>query len=274
MRMSKIVGAASLTVLACLLCSLVGCTPEQPDAPAEPPAAAGWPTSLENFDFVWTAEPGVDLTSDGAVVAARAYTESFYLVSVTGDEKYLYLGFTESVDKNQTQIGAPEGTAQLWPEASSASVWVGTARQHVLDVSRSGSEVVVTGCALLFGVGIEQDSGRYNAIVGNYSMPGPGVYPMRIGLHAPAETGGKVAPQQGPSRSAVDDVFNGWKVTSHQHGFLTEGRWAGYDRDQAECLKVAANEPGVERVDRRIPLLFSDFPMLSAAPGWPEKSAS
>lgn len=264
--------AVSIGAVTCMLLAIIGCSRAEPDRPVQPAASPGWPPSLDAFSFAWTAEPGIDLVSDGAVVAARAYTESYYLAQITGDDKYLYPGFADSVDENQTQIGAPEGTSSLWPETTSSSVWIGTARHHVLGVSRSGDDVAVTACALLFGAAIERENGKYNAVVGDYASPAPGVYPMRIGLHAPEQIDSNTAPQQGPARAASNDAFDGWRVTSHQSDYLTSERWDDFDRDQARCMQIAAKEPGVDRGDPTKPYLASDFPMAPAVPGWPHNA--
>ena len=65
--------------------AFAGCTPAPTEKPAPPPA--GWPAELADFTIVWTAEPGIDVATDGAASAARAYAESFYLVSITGNQR-------------------------------------------------------------------------------------------------------------------------------------------------------------------------------------------
>ncbi len=219
--------AGSVVFVVGLLLAVVACTPDTSET-ATPPA--GWPSTLESFTIAWTAEPGVDLVTDGAVVAARAYVESSYLASITDDAKYLYPGFTDAVESNQTS--GPPGTSNLQPElgTSGANVYVGTIGQRVLDVARSDREVTVSVCTFTYGAAIERPNGRYNAIVGEGFVPGPGIYPMRIGLRAPDDAQATLPAQQGPSRAPYDDVFGGWKVTSHQGGYLaSSSRWSDYD---------------------------------------------
>ena len=79
--------------------------PVREPAPAPP---AGWPTDLADFTIAWTAEPGIDVMTDGAAIAARAYEESYYLAAITEDEKYLYPGFADSVEPNQPSRAPPE----------------------------------------------------------------------------------------------------------------------------------------------------------------------
>lgn len=87
-----------------MLCVPVG-SPVPPKSPT-----AGWPESLNDFTVTWTAEPGIDLTN-GPTVVARAYLESYYLAYLTTDNKYLYPGFAQAVDANQSN--GPEGTEKL-----------------------------------------------------------------------------------------------------------------------------------------------------------------
>ncbi|EUA40320.1 hypothetical protein I549_1121 [Mycobacterium avium subsp. avium 2285 (R)] len=47
----------------------------------------------------------------------RAYTESYLLASIMGDNRYLYPGFQQSVDPNQS-INHPIGTQSLWPKTN------------------------------------------------------------------------------------------------------------------------------------------------------------
>ena len=261
----------AVALLLAMVFAVAGCTPRTPEQPA-PPTPAGWPPELAQFTITWSAEPGIDVTTDGAVVAARAYAESFYLVGITGNQEYLYPGFAEAVDQNQTEIGAPEGTEDLRPQSYSADVWIGSARHHILSATRSGRDVAVTACQFLFGAAIKRENGRYTAIVGNRAVRGPGVYGMRIGLRAPEDSRSELPPQQGPSRAPFDNVFDGWRVVSHQGGFLTSSRWADYDIDLQRCTQMAETEPASQRVNPHTLYLASEFPTLPATPGWPDKA--
>ena len=121
-------GAVALLVR---VLAVAGCTPAPTEKPA-PPTPAGWPSELADFTIVWTAEPGIDVTTDGAAIAARAYAESYYLASITEDAKYLYPGFADSVEPNQPSPGGPPGTSELHPR-------LGLSDPAVLDRHRSAS---------------------------------------------------------------------------------------------------------------------------------------
>lgn len=251
-----------------LTLAVVGCTRDAPKEPA-PPAPAGWPLSLESFSFVWTAGPGIDLVTDGAAIASRAYVESYLLAVITENEKYLYPGFDDAVEPNQSG----RGTDKLRPElgVSEPDIYIGTVRHHVLSITRSNREVTLTACAFMFGSAIEEPDGSYSAIVGDAFVPSPGIYPMRIGLRAPEDTQSKLPPQEGPARAPFDDVFAGWKITSQQGGYLSRSRWPDYDRDRATCIAIAEGLPGSQRVYPHVPSPSSEFPTLPANPGWPIK---
>lgn len=64
-----------LSMTAVLL--LAGCSSNhQPQQPTPTPSnPAGWPATLSDFTVVWTAEPGIDVTT-WPPVAVRAYAES------------------------------------------------------------------------------------------------------------------------------------------------------------------------------------------------------
>lgn len=113
----RLCGIAACAILA--VSSIAGChsgahRSEASSTPATPPA--GWPAALNDFTFAWTAEPGIDVTA-GPAVPVRAYTESYLLASIMGDNRYLYPGFQQSVDPNQS-INHPIGTQSLWPKTN------------------------------------------------------------------------------------------------------------------------------------------------------------
>ncbi|MDT5197138.1 MAG: hypothetical protein QOH20_3892 [Mycobacterium sp.] len=265
---------STVVLLIAILFAVVSCTQGSPKE-SPPPPPAGWPAELDGFSFVWTAEPGIDLVADGAAVAARAYVESYFLAVLTENDKYLYPGFADAVDPDQSS--GPPGTEKLHPELghSGSDVYIGTARHHVLSIARSDRDVTLTACAFTYGSAIEHPAGKYNAIVGEGVASGPGIYPFRIGLRVPDGTYSEMPPQQGPARTPFDNVFGGWKITNHQGGFLVSTvRWPEYDRDRATCTEKADMALSNRHLSPIIPYPRSDFPMLPATPGWPAKPAS
>lgn len=251
-----------------VLLPVLACRSNAPEGVAPP---AGWPSALESFTMAWTAEPGVDLVTDGAVIAARAYVESSYLASITNDAAYLYPGFADAVEPNQTS--GPPGTSDLQPEigTSGPNVYVGTVGQRVMNVARADRDVTVSVCTFTYGAAIERPNGRYNAIVGQGFVPGPGIYPMRIGLRTPDIGQASLPAQQGPSRAPFDDVFGGWKITSHQGGYLAStSRWPEYDSDVAACTAKADAELANRHVSPTEAYPIAEFPTLAATPGWPD----
>lgn len=190
----------ALVTLLCTALATAACVRDGPEQAPAPPPPAGWPGELPDFSFTWTAEPGVDLTTDSAAIATRAYVESYFLAVITENADYLYPGFDEAVAPDQPG-GAP-GTRELRPRIgdSEPDIYIGTVRHHVLNITRSDLVVTLTGCAYTYGSAIRGPDGTYSAIVGDALAPGPGIYPMRIGLKAPQGTQPKLPPQQGPSK--------------------------------------------------------------------------
>lgn len=233
----------------------------RPDKHAAPLPVAGWPENFTDFTIAWSAEPGLDLKTRPAVVV-RAYVESFQLVRLTGDEKYFYPGFRRSVERR----------SNLWPETKypAEMPWVGTERDHILKISRSGNNVTSVVCAYMYGSAQQEKNGRYSAQAGPPFEPNGGIYPVQITLTAPNDKS-TLPPQIGPSRTPLDDVFGDWKITGHSGGYFTTSAWPGYEQDRDTC---AAKAP--DSTERRQFLTNGDhprseFPTLPPYPGWPAK---
>ncbi|MDT5198826.1 MAG: hypothetical protein QOH34_348 [Mycobacterium sp.] len=262
-------------VVAIILVAITGCTPDVPEKEHESPPA-GWPTSLDSFTIAWTAEPRIDLATDKAAIAVRAYVESYYLSKITVDEKYLYPGFADAVEPDQP--GGPPGTSNLHPRLGSSDpdVWYGTVRHHVLGIARSGDDVTVVACAYLYGSARKSPNSQgYTANVGIYDEPNSGIFPMRIGLRAPADGASKTPPQEGPSKAPYDNVFGGWKITNFMFDYLSQPTsWPEKNADLAACIAKADGPPESRHFTPRQPYPLSDFPTLPATPGWPAKPAS
>jgi hypothetical protein len=275
MKMIRSRMRAWTTVLLCLALVVASCTRNEPKQ-TPPPPPAGWPADLPEFTFVWTAEPGVDLVKDGAAIAARAYTESYYLASITENEKYLYPGFPDAVEPDQPG-GAPD-KRELHPELGYAepSVWVGTLRHHVLNIDRSDRGVLLTACAYMYGTAQPvPNSEEYTANLGAEYDLNSGIYPMRIGLRAPSDSGSQSPTQQGPAKAPYNNVFGGWKVTSFLSDYMTDTEsWTEKDSILAACVAKAEGSPESRHFIPRRLYPRSNFPTLPAIPGWPDKRAS
>lgn len=266
-RASRYAASSVATMLLVAACAFHPHTDAAAQPDSRPPA--GWPESLNDLTVVWSAEHGIDLTA-GPAVAVRAYTESYLLASLTGDDKYLYPGFEHAVNPNKT-VNDPMGTQQLWPDTGRPpNLWIGTEQQHILSITFSGRDVIVVTCEYVFGTA---EPGRHGDYADHYVMPEPdgGIDPMRITMTAPTDPGPPKPPQQGPARAPSADVFNGWKITNHQGGwFVTSGvgsDWPTWHDDHDKCLAKAPPHPNLVRGGGAYPR--SQFPTLPAVPGWP-----
>jgi hypothetical protein len=267
--------SSAAAALLIALIPITGCTSgtHRGEVSSSPPTAppAGWPAGLNDFTTVWTAEPGIDVTT-WPVVVVRAYTESYLLASITGDDKYLYPGFKQAVEPNQS-IDHPTGTQFLWPRTDKAPryPWVGTEQAHVLSVATLGREVAVVVCEYNFGTAQQTGQG-YEPNVGQ-PPPYSGIDPMRITMTAPPNPAPQMPAQQGPARAPSVDAFNGWKITSHQGGYFARSgvgdEWPNAIEDRNTCLTKAPQHPDVQRGGS---YPRSDFPALPASPGWPARS--
>ncbi|MDO3402846.1 hypothetical protein QWI29_22635 [Mycolicibacterium neoaurum] len=244
----------------------IGCQREAPEVPESPPA--GWPTALNDLTIAWTAEPGIDLLR-GSAVAVRAYVESYYLAALTKDQKYLYPGFVQSVDANNS--GGPAGTKELWPSTSRPRVWVGTVRHHLLRIDQSGDDKEAVGCAYLYG-SATVDDGDYQANVSG-TGPGAGVRPFRLVLKSP-ENEQDLPPQHGPARAPSANVFGGWRITNFQGDYFALAEWPDASTDQSQCEQLADRPPAERDFKPGNSYMRSDFPTQPASPGWPDASTS
>jgi hypothetical protein len=242
----------------------VGCTSRGSEAPVAP--SAGWPEALSDFTVDWTADPGIDLTVGPAVVV-RAYMESYYLAYLTDDEKYFYPGFQQAVNPNEPD--GPDGTEALWPSPSGPETWVGTVRQHLLRIDRSGRDVAAVGCVYTYDSG-GLVGGKFKANIGGMGPYG-GISTFRIELQAPQDGEEALPAQRGPSRAPFENVFGGWRVTNHQGGYLLLAHWAGEGNDKQECLSRSEGTPESRKFVFGTTYLRSDFSTLPATPGWPAK---
>ena len=262
----------ALSTLAVLLAA--GCASgSHPASPTSTAPAAGWPATLNDFTVVWSAEPGIDVTTWPAVVV-RAYTESYLLASITGDNKYLYPGFKQSVDPNKS-IDDPTGTQFLWPKTDGTREhpWVGTEQAHILSIKTTGRDVTVVVCEYLFGTAQQGPHRGYTPNVA-VAPPQAGIDSMRLTMTAPANPGPQLPPQRGPARAPSIDVFNGWRITDHQGGYFARSgvgtEWPDATENQDACVAEAPGHPNLAR-DGEYPR--SDFPTLPPSPGWPATSA-
>lgn len=239
--------------------------------PTSPPA--GWPSTLNDLSVVWTAEPGIDVTTWPSVVV-RAYTESFLLASIMGDNAYLYPGFKDAVSKNQPE-GHPIGTQYLWPRlAKPQSPWMGTDAFHILTMKSSGADLTVVTCEYLFGAAYQGPHQGFTPLIAQ-PPPYSGSYSTRITMTAPEQAERQGALQSGPARTPSIDVFNGWKITSHQGGYFADSgigaEWPTLAQDDDDCLARAPQHPDLLRGGE---YPRTTFPTLPPSPGWPAPSAA
>ncbi len=246
--------------MAAVMLSATGCGSKDDRAHSAPPA--GWPNKLAEFTIVWSAEAGIDLTA-GAAVAIRAYLESFELASATGDERYVYPGFTQAT--------APTVRPKL--EAHADTPWVGSERNRIIAVNRAGADVNAVVCSYTYGSAQREQSSGFTAQAGNPFEPNAGIYPVAVTLTSPSDGGHPIPPQIGPARTPLDDVFAGWRVTGHRGGYFTETGGAQSDLDA--CVAKAPDSPERRAFlvnpmpDGKLYHPRSDFPTLSTYPGWP-----
>jgi hypothetical protein len=254
--------------------ALIGCSGSAPLPAKSGQPASRWPTLLADLTTVWSAESGIDVLTQPAVVV-RAYLESRRVASNGGSNDYLYPGFAEAVAPNQP-TGGPPSTRGLWPPLNFPveKPVVGTYQEHILRVDQNDRNVTVVVCDWLWGAGRQLMDSQY--VAGPYRPGFPGINVSRFNLIAPPDPGkDKLATQEGPSKFAMTDVFGGWRIIGHLGATDANGaglEWPDFDRDMDRCSALAP-----ESIERRQFLTTgehprSDFPTLPASPGWPAES--
>jgi|GEM_PF-3875155 len=255
--MVKVFVAAMAAVLSVVS---VGCRSQQSQQ-------AGWPDELNDFTIVWTAANDVDLVT-GPAVPVRAYIESFVLQRITGDDKYLYPGFTDAVEERWRPAGGGTGEP-----------WVGTLTNHIVSLEESDGEVRAIGCMFTYTAATPaKDSDEYEGL-GVMAIPeAEGITPFEVRLSVPEHSALPAGPQQGPERAPFDNVFGGYRVTGYYGGYFeAPGQtplWENYDQATRECIAAApdSRERRTYVLENYLPK--SDFFTRPPAPGWPAKPAS
>ncbi|MBN3459797.1 hypothetical protein JNN96_37860 [Mycobacterium sp. DSM 3803] len=255
--MTKILTGAVAVILSIVLGA--GC------APRTEPSPAGWPQDYKNFTIVWTGEKGLDLVT-GPAVAVRAYIESFFLVELTGDDKYLYPGFATAVADEWRP-----GTADPADDP-----WVGTLTNRLLSLTRNDSTVTAIGCMYTYGAASPDGKGEYASRGVPIGSPEGGINAFKVTLSANSGSGQSGKPQEGPERTPFDDVFGGYQIDGYWGGYISAKNKDGWDwpeRQEAtdECVAKAPDP-----FERRKYLLEnflpqSEFYPLPVKPGWPAR---
>jgi hypothetical protein len=230
-----------------------------------------WTRSMGQVRAVWSAEQGIDLLTGPAVVA-RAYLESFVLASKTGRIDDAYPGFMHAVDTNAPTAKA----AWPWPNTLQPTPHpvVGTYRFHILRFDTIGHQVNAVVCDWDYGAAFDLGGGKYGT---GLTQPADGVGVEWIAMTVPGEGAPEspLPPQTGPAPAPANNVFQGWRIGGHlvvaaaDPSVRDPSEWPSQLTDAQQCQ---ANAP--DPADRRQFLTAgvhsrSDYPTLSANPGWP-----
>ncbi|MCV7160536.1 hypothetical protein [Mycolicibacterium brisbanense] len=255
MKMPKLAAAGALAILASAACA-PGRIPD--------PSPAGWPEDYRDFTIVWTGEQGIDLVNGSAVVV-RAYLESVQLVEMTGDQKYAYPGFADAVDEELRPANSePEDRP-----------WVGTQRNHILSVTRSGDTITADGCMYTYRVASLDSNGRYEPRAYPTKEPDGGMSAFRVTLRAPSDSANGHQSEVGPARTPFDDVFGQYRVTAYWGGYFRSRAGSG-DGQVLQHITDACVAAAPDPFEQRLRLISSfppraELPTLPPYPGWPAK---
>lgn len=265
-RRHRLARRAAAAVLAA--CVLAGCSNSQP-----PPAEYQLPDIVQ-FSYRWAGAPGLDLTSDAAIVT-RAFLESAFIASVSQTTaksdigKYTYPGYTRAVD---TAIGEQDKSFyHSWdPGLLDALVPVhGTAYAYLASLTTppgdtSGRTVDVSTCLWFNGLSVSFTPDKYRSLIDYALVP----QAVKITLRAPQDNTSKLtAFGQGTARYPTSDVFGEWTVSSVEVNSSWHRMRSGY---QDPCAALPNNPVPPELLNTtRLTFYPNHLPSLAPYPGWP-----
>ncbi|MFJ9366438.1 hypothetical protein ACIRRA_18755 [Nocardia sp. NPDC101769] len=250
------------------------------------------PDELE-FSFRWSAEPGIGLTSDAAIIA-RAYMESAFISYRTDrhgwpmamPSKYSYPGYAAASPETGDHYIRGDGLSMAYLEPPSTRT-VGTFYAQLLELKTDDSTQPgvpqttpptwnATMCVWVDGLDLKSSPADKDPFNGQYhpfvNVSGAGTLPdggrtVRLTMQQPPSgQPTRLSAGEGPARYPTTDVFGDWKIT------------------EAKMTDPGTNSPGeqnlcADRPDNPVPAALrgrdsrteSDVPAptLDPYPGWP-----
>ncbi|MGY4712692.1 hypothetical protein ACXDF8_24580 [Mycolicibacterium sp. CBM1] len=218
--------------------------------------------------MVWSAEPGIDLTTGPAVVV-RAYIESYFLASSMGTLDVAYPGFSRALPAKQSS-GEP-ASDDPWPDTNYPVKYplVGTNKDHILRVDNSGETTVAVVCDFAYGVGFDLGDGSYGHD-SNFEDDGVGTIWMKIVM-----TSQPPSAQRGPAAAPTTDIFNGAQISGRLVDIQRDTpQWPTREADAQACRDRAPDPKERRTFLWRNKHPRSDYPTLPPYPGWPAAGPS
>ncbi|MEC3953818.1 hypothetical protein VMT65_12330 [Nocardia sp. CDC153] len=239
------------------------------------------------FNFSWSAEPGVGLTTDAAVIA-RAYLESAFISYRTDPignpwptpNKFSYPGYERAYQPYGSAEMRLDGMSMPQEEPANTRV-VGTFYARLLELktddAAQGSQTPWHAVMCVWVDGLDLQSppdkdpfgGRYHPFVNvgtGGSLNGTGRTVRLAMQQPPSGQPTRLSKGEGTQRYPSTDVFGDWKITDAK---MTD---SGTDSpgDPNVCADRADN-PVPTALRARNPLTPSDTPAptLDPYPGWP-----
>lgn len=300
--MSKMwIHVAKLSIATLVVSLLSGCgdsNPAEESSATEKatPSAGGWPASLAQFRFHWSAEPGIDITTGPAMIV-RAYLESYDVAEMTSDPNNVYPGFDRATPENQPRVGNYEyqliGIRPFSlpvPEAGNkaAAAQFGYEAFHFLELTPSANGFRAIVCSGSYANFVKSDTreGQFVSVAADPNTAQPrrpgftGVYAHqielakgdpRVGSDAPP---GPSVPQAGPEPAPNNDVFGDWFITGA--GLSHWGPVNGPNPLRPDLDDRCARAMPQGQAERlQILTGFKDQPPAhgEAVPGWPKNAS-
>lgn len=229
-----------------------------------------------HFNFRWSASPGLDLTSDPAIIT-RAFVESSFIAEASGTAsqyddrgKYTYPGFARFATRPPDGVIPHIGGYILGPTSATTPTY-GTVYAYLIELSRTRSgDWHALACTWINGVTQARGPNKYRTYDTN------ALDPHAISLDMappPAGQPTRTTAGSGSARFPVNDVFGGWTLmeTAMTDKSNTGGEKGQY-RDPCDLLPDIPLPPEL-RIRDYASYLGAEYPeplpTLPPVPGWP-----
>jgi hypothetical protein len=277
-------------------------------APPSPQQLANWPEKLDEFRFLWSAEPGINLVN-GNAVPVRAYLESWLVIYYTRDVDAAYPGYLRATPEyvqpwSDDWLRLPEPQRMIRAflggiDDPNERIF-GNEDLHILRIEPINAGFRAFVCDATYRVYRQSTGSTSLTPLWQKSATTPdridesnmGVWRIEFTDRDPrissAPPAAPTQPQQGPLPAPRTDVFGPWFVT----GSATVEFWWDTDnpglvddspeekqrrddaRDQEDAMRQECLDrypvDATQRFKLATTVLDSPPPVEPATPGWPD----
>ncbi|MBC2639114.1 hypothetical protein H5400_09460 [Rhodococcus wratislaviensis] len=234
-------------MVAAALLLLAGCRSSAAESPAAVSAVTYSVPESVGYNYRWSADPGIDLSSRQATVV-RAYMESYYLAINSSALSATYPGFAEAVpQKKRADFDNPIDPTDRR--------YVGTQFQHLMWMTPTEHGWFATVCTGDYSVMEVGEDGKFYNVGSKY------VNAETVDLIAPNDQSATSAESSGSERAPTIDVFGGWTLADHAKGARDQNAYTECDSRMPDARDARPQKSNLPH--------DTPYPTLAPYPGWP-----